>query len=158
MPRGPHQWSGEEIDIKFTRHCVGNPAKRSCRRHERTWILAANFVSLCAIILPCVVLESLGSFRASWKTHFTDPHDCLYELHFAGAQRILNGSHSVSARAIYSFRYEKRTIVLSPGPARNELGDEMVEAYAGPTEGVQMMKASEWVRQRLYETQYEKYM
>lgn len=30
--------------------------------------------------------------------------------------------------------------------ARNELGDEMVEAYAGPDVGVQTMKASEWVR------------
>jgi len=29
---------------------------------------------------------------------------------------------------------------------RNELGDEMVEAYAGPNEGVQMIMASEWVR------------
>lgn len=29
---------------------------------------------------------------------------------------------------------------------RNELGDEMVEAYAGPAEGVRMMVASEWVR------------
>lgn len=32
------------------------------------------------------------------------------------------------------------------GRFRKELGDEMVEAYAGTELGVQSMKASEWVR------------
>lgn len=28
--------------------------------------------------------------------------------------------------------------------SRHKLGDELVEAYAGPGQGVQVMKASEW--------------